>query len=113
MTSTDRDDHGRFANGNSGGPGRPRRSIERDYLRSLADVVASETWKKIVARAVEDAINGDHKSRIWLGRHVLPVPNAQERPLQKIVADECAGLDPLESEIFSSKNLLEIIRAFK
>jgi hypothetical protein len=54
-----RDSGGRFAKGNRGGPGRPPRAIERDYLRALSDRCPLETWGRIVDKAVEDALNGD------------------------------------------------------
>jgi|TARA_Y100000310_G_scaffold53034_1_gene48653 hypothetical protein len=66
-----RDDKGRFAEGNSGGPGRPRRAIERDYLRTLAEACPLETWEVIVVKAVKEAVEGDEKARAWLSKYLL------------------------------------------
>src|SRR5262245_12195623 len=64
-----RNGHGQFAQGNPGGPGRPRRVAERDYLRTLAEECPPETWRAICRRAVSDAIAGESMSRDWLARY--------------------------------------------
>ena len=61
-----RDEHGRFAEGNAGGPGRPRRTVERDYLAVLSEAVSLDDWRAVVARAVDDAKAGDARARDWL-----------------------------------------------
>ena len=70
-TTVGHDERGRFAVGNSGGPGRPRRAIEREYLRVLSDAVSLDDWREVVARAVESAKAGDDKSRDWLAKYVI------------------------------------------
>ena len=66
-----RSDNGRFEKGNSGGPGRPRRAIEADYLKAFSDAVPLDAWRTIVSRAVADAQAGDARARDWVARHVL------------------------------------------
>jgi hypothetical protein len=39
---SDRDEHGRFLKGHPGGPGRPRRAIEREYLGVIGKAVTLE-----------------------------------------------------------------------
>ncbi len=68
---TTRHCNGRFAKGNPGGPGRPRRTVEREYLATLADAVSLDDWRQIVGRAVVDAKDGDAKARDWLTRYLL------------------------------------------
>lgn len=65
------DENGRFANGNPGGPGRPRRAIEREYLATLGDAVSLDDWREVVERAVADAKSGDAKARDWLTRYLV------------------------------------------
>jgi hypothetical protein len=77
-TLSGRNGDGRFALGNAGGPGRPRRVTERDYLAALADEVPMESWRAICRRAVNDALAGDAKARDWLSRYLLG--NAGELP---------------------------------
>ena len=69
--SEDRDEQGRFVAGNAGGPGRPRRAIEREYLAVISEVVTLEDWRAIVARAVEAARQGDERARVWLAKYLL------------------------------------------
>lgn len=69
--TTGRDEAGRFAQGNRGGPGRPRRAVELDYLAALGDALTLTDWKEIVTRAVTDAKQGDPKAREWVGRYAL------------------------------------------
>lgn len=66
-----RDGAGRFAAGNAGGPGRPSRATETEYLRVLSDACPPETWQRIVAKAVTDALDGDGAARAWLSRYLL------------------------------------------
>jgi hypothetical protein len=75
-TQPDRAANGRFAPGWRGGPGRPRRATERDYLAALGEAVTIDRWRKIVERAASNAENGDAKARDWLGSYL--VGRAQE-----------------------------------
>ncbi len=68
---TQRTPNGRFALGNRGGPGRPRRVIEADYLAALGEAITLDEWQQIVLKAKDDAKAGDAKAREWLGRHLL------------------------------------------
>jgi hypothetical protein len=69
--SSGRNGDGRFAVGNPGGPGRPKRITEQDYLAALAAEVPLQVWRIIVRRAVNDALAGDHKARDWIARYLL------------------------------------------
>jgi hypothetical protein len=62
---------GRFLPGHAGGPGRPPRAIETDYLQNLADQVTLEDWAAITRRAVMDAKKGSAAARAWLSKYVL------------------------------------------
>lgn len=70
-TNDGRDRTGKFAPGNSGGPGRPRRVVEQTYLKALRDNLPVEAWGQIVAKAVALALEGDAAARQWLGRHAM------------------------------------------
>ena len=75
MSQNDRDhETGRFLAGNPGGPGRPRRAVESDYLAALSEAVPTDTWRAIVAKAVEQAQAGDATARAWLGSYLLGKP---------------------------------------
>jgi hypothetical protein len=73
-TRPDRTPNGRFAHGWRGGPGRPRRATETQYLAALSDAVPIETWRRIVERAVVDAIDGDHHARTFLAHYLIGRP---------------------------------------
>jgi hypothetical protein len=68
---TKRGNRGRFLPGTAPGPGRPRREVERDYLRATADACPIDTWRQIVAKAVEQALEGDAPARAWLSKALL------------------------------------------
>jgi hypothetical protein len=70
----DRNRQGQFALGNPGGPGRPRRVTEIDYLAALAEEVPLEMWRAICRRAAADAKAGDAKARDWVARYLLGNP---------------------------------------
>ena len=84
----DRDHMGRFAAGNSGGPGRPKRQAEEDYLQTLSERIPLALWAEIVDKAASDAAAGDAKARDWLSKYLMPQPGA----------DEGGGLRPLVVE---------------
>jgi len=90
---TDRTSNGRFAFGNPGGPGRPRRAVERQYLATLSETVSLDDWRDIVRVAMTFAKQGDAKARDWLTRYLIG-----ENPinLAALAADEAAGIGPAE-----------------
>ena len=71
---SDRNGKGQFSEGNPGGPGRPRRVAEQDYVLALTEEVPPETWRAICRRAAADATAGDAKARDWLSRYLLGNP---------------------------------------
>ena len=85
----DRDHKGRFAVGNGGGPGRPKRQAEEDYLQTLSERVPLALWAEIVDKAASDAAAGDAKARDWLSKYLMLQPGA----------DEGGGLRPLVVEL--------------
>jgi hypothetical protein len=91
-----RDGKGRFTLGNPGGPSRPRRAVELNYLATLADAVPKRRWRKIITRAVRDAEAGDAKARRWLAEYLL---GRRAEPLTTLAASELAGT--LDEEILA------------
>lgn len=91
MRSDARDERGRFAAGNPGGPGRRRLTVEREYLAVLGAAVSLEDWREVVARAVADAKNGDNKARNWLAKYLI---GSNPRTLLAIAAVESLGFTP-------------------
>ena len=88
-----RDRSGRFTPGHPGGPGRPRRAVEAEYLRVLLAGCSLGRWAEIVDRAVRDAAAGDPKARDWVGQYVLGNAACQSpTPFDLAVEDE-AGAD--------------------
>ena len=87
--SSERTPQGRFAEGNPGGPGRPRRTVEREYLATLSEAVTLETWRAIIDAAIDQARNGDDKARAWLSKYCLG-----ERPISLLdmAAQDAANL---------------------
>lgn len=80
-----RDKNGRFAAGNPGGPGRPRREVERAYVDATTAAVPIDAWTAIVTKAVADAKAGDGVARAWLSK-VLGIDGAQ-----KLAGDDAQG----------------------
>lgn len=85
----DRDSKGRFTDGNPGGPGRPRRAVERDYLVAFVEIASPDRFRLIAERAVADAIAGDSAARNWVTRYLLGDPAPAK--LLEIAADELRG----------------------
>ncbi len=74
-----RDENGKFAKGNKGGPGRKTVVQERRLLSVLQENVSEEDWGAITRKAVEDAKAGDDRARAWLSRYCLPNINDPEK----------------------------------
>jgi hypothetical protein len=58
--------NGRFKAGNAGGPGRPRRAVEEAYRTATISACPLSDWRRIVKKAVKDAIKGSACARRWL-----------------------------------------------
>ena len=87
---------GTFADGNPGGPGRPRRSTETQYLVALLDVVTLDCWRAICEKAATDAKAGNHQAREWLAAYLVGQPSDNHRarrPSQAIALEEDGGID--------------------
>jgi hypothetical protein len=102
-----RDEKGRFAQGNAGGPGRPARAREEAYLRVITEVVKLDDWRKVVLAAVQDATLGEdgptrERGRRWLGDYILG------RPRQTILVNKDSGADSTEFEHLSDEELERI-----
>ena len=89
----DRDEHGRFVKGNKVSTGRPRGNP------LLMDVQKKELtparWRKIVKKAIEDAIKGDRFARAWLGDYALgkPVQPVETLPKEELSDELQRDLD--------------------
>lgn len=95
--SEDRDKRGRFVVGNPGGPGRPRRAIEREYLAAISEAVSLDDWRAIVGQAVKAAKEGDDKARAWLARYVI---GDNPITLTELLARELLDIDAdLEAQV--------------
>ena len=69
----DRDGKGRFLKGaKSPSPGRPPRRVEEQYLAATIGGCSIDEWSAIVAKAVEQASEGDRFARDFLARYLLP-----------------------------------------
>ena len=89
--------NGQFAKGNGGGPGRPPRDVEADYLTTLIATVTADRWRRIVARAADDAEAGDHRTREWLGKYLVgdkaavAISMHTETPMRVVELDDWYG----------------------
>ena len=62
-----------------------RRPVEREYFAVLNAAVPLDVWQRICQRAVDDALAGDHKARVWLGKHLM---QTEARTLTVLAAEE-------------------------
>ncbi len=68
------DENGRFAKGNGGGPGRPRKCREEQYLALLLSECNLEDARVIIRSTVSRAKAGDKSAREWLFNYILGKP---------------------------------------
>lgn len=63
----------RWSKGKSGNPsGRPPRRVEEAYLDATIGGCSLDDWSEIVAKAVQDAREGNRHARDFLARYLLP-----------------------------------------
>lgn len=67
----DRDENGKFKKGNPGGPGRPKRHIELEYLTRTFTACDLNAWQDIIKTTVELARKGDPAARAFLANYIL------------------------------------------
>lgn len=67
-----RDASGKFIKGKPGGPGRPPRATEAEYLDALKESLPLDRFKKIVDAYAKRAERGDTRAAEVLFKHVLP-----------------------------------------
>ena len=73
----DRDVKGRFVKGHkvpSKGAGRPPRAREQRYNDIMMTTCSFKAWKSIVAKAVEQALEGNYRARQGLSEYLLGKP---------------------------------------
>lgn len=104
MSEIKRGDKGRFVKGTQpgGGPGRPPRQVEADYLAAMKEEITPDHWRAICRRAGIDAIKGNGYARAWISDYLMGKPpqilNIQGADA-KLMADvleemKAAGLTP-------------------
>jgi hypothetical protein len=106
MVASGRSNNGRFASGNPGGPGRPRREFEREYLTAISDAVPLADWRAVIARAVSDAKGGDAKARDWLARYLIG-----DSLRQLAEADESANVRKIVPIVVKTREEVEQLNA--
>ncbi len=105
---------GRFLPGNPGGPGRPRRAVEREYLATLSDNVSLDDWAEIVQANVKRAKQGDPGARDWLASHLL---GKEPLSLNQLAIREGLGVTPgieldaeLEAQLAPPDQMAQILK---
>ena len=79
-----RDSKGRFVKGASGNPqGRLPKQTETSYLQVSESVCTFDVWREIVAKAVEQAKQGDARARQWLSDYLVGKPISMVMAVQE------------------------------
>ena len=110
MSQAERDSNGRFTTGNSGGPGRPSRTVEEQYATAISQCVSVDDWKSVCHRALQDAINGCHKSRQFLASYLIGQPRKTIELIGHEAADQ--AVEEYAVELLSHEECKTIDQAF-
>jgi len=70
----ERNGDGRFAKGNSGGPGRPSKKREERFYGITLRACTFKDWREIVKTAVRQAKTGDTMARKFLADYIIGPP---------------------------------------
>jgi hypothetical protein len=90
-----RDAKGRFTYGHPGGPGRPRRAVEQDYLHIVSAVCPPDRLAAIVENLVTAAERGDQTAIQLLLKYLVGTASAAPT-LTQMAISELANHDPTE-----------------
>ena len=69
-----RDGNGQFLPGNASKGGRAPKDREEDYQKAFTEACSKNDWKRIIKRAVSQALDGDKDARKWLSDNILGLP---------------------------------------
>lgn len=73
-----RDERGRFAKGNPGGPGRKPRATEQEYRDAFCEVVPLDRFIRMIEAQARRADKGDLKAFEALVRYIAPAIEKQQ-----------------------------------
>jgi len=104
----DRNSNGRFAKGNKGGPGRPKRQAEQDYYGKIRHICGANEWAAIIGKAVEQARNGDHRARNWLAKYLVPDPQGEQQQTETAEMNPAEYLREIELRHAAGKEFLHL-----
>jgi hypothetical protein len=76
-----RQNNGRFAVGNAGGPGRPPKDVERGYWHALREAITDDDVREVAAALVQRAKAGDVTAARLIVEHTIG------RPRQNVMID--------------------------
>jgi hypothetical protein len=106
---TDRDAGGRFAPGNPGGPGRPPRQTEVEYLRAIQGACSPDDLRQIAAEAVRRAREGDPRARDWISRYLVGTAVAAAPKPSDAIWQEETGYDAVDARLADSRIMSELL----
>ena len=106
---TDRDAMGRFAQGNPGGPGRPPRQTEVEYLRAIQGACSPDDLSQIAVEAVRRAREGDPRARDWISRYLVGTALAAAPKPSEAIWQEESGFDPVEARVADTRLTTQLL----
>ena len=86
------------------------RKAALQYLGRTQEICTVGKWSKIVKRAVDDALGGNHAARMWLSSILLPDPRRIHETLQQADAMQVV-MDNLSFSFYQPGNALADIQA--
>ena len=104
-----RDIKGRFVQGNTASRGNPSglrgrpKTYAADYLDAMKEELTPAKWQGIIRKAIEQALDGDHRARTFLAAYVMG------QPVQQVIADVTGSRDKLLQVLGDiERSLLEV-----
>ena len=91
----ERGSDGRFTAGNNGGPGRPRRDTEREYLAAFQRALSAEDLEAVTRSVLECALAGNVAACRLLFEYAIGKPT-EKLEFQQVEEYRVAGVSPAE-----------------
>jgi len=82
-------------------------TLGKRYLEEMAKVVTTEDWRKVITKAVDQAIEGDHRARKWLSDYLIGVPIQRVAAAVGISAREGLGTEERAKAVNILLNLVQ------
>lgn len=94
-----------FQSGNKMGPGRGNRRVPLTYVSAFKEACKAGTWKRVIAKAVEQALTGNSQARDFLAKYLVGEQNIDQIPVANpyITATKAVSIEEIKKRAMEQR----------